>query len=43
LTSVNLNGNAFYYASGRLKDDKDLVLEAVKKNGCALEFASERL
>ena len=31
------------FASERLKDDRDFVLEAVKKNGYALEFASERL
>jgi hypothetical protein len=26
-----------------LKNDKDIVLEAVKKNGYSLEFASENL
>jgi len=43
LEAVKKNGCAFYYASGRLKNDKYFVLEAVKKNGCALEYASKRL
>ena len=28
---------------GDLQDDKEVVLEAVKQDGCALEFASDRL
>ena len=29
--------------SPRLKDDRDMVIEAVKENGCCIRFASERL
>ena len=31
---------ALEFASGRLKDNKDIVLEAVKKTGYALKYAS---
>ena len=31
------------YASDRLKNNKEIVLEAVKQNGLALEYASDRL
>ena len=34
---------ALQYASESLKDDRVIVLEAVKENGRALEYASERL
>jgi hypothetical protein len=30
LEAVKQDGNALKYASGRLKDDRDIVLEAVK-------------
>jgi hypothetical protein len=30
LAAVNYNGDALEYASERLKDDKDIVLEAIK-------------
>jgi hypothetical protein len=30
LEAVKKNGSALYFASERLKDDKDIVLEAVK-------------
>ena len=41
--SGNVNSYILKYASDRLKDDKDIVIEAVKNNGFALEFASDRL
>jgi hypothetical protein len=31
------------YASDRLKDDKDVVIEAVKHNGMSLGYSSSRL
>ena len=31
------------YASDRLKDDKDVVMTAVKNNGFAIQYASDRL
>jgi hypothetical protein len=34
---------ALQYASEKLKDDKEVVLEAVKKNCYVLKYASERL
>jgi len=34
---------ALEYASEKLKDDKEIVLEAVKQDGLALEYASEKL
>ena len=39
-------GKTLYYwdaASDELKDDKELVMEAVTNDGGALEFASDRL
>jgi hypothetical protein len=40
---VKQNGYALRTASERLKDDKDVVLEAVKQISVALRYASERL
>jgi len=34
---------ALEYASEKLKDDKEIVLEAVKQDGLALQFISEKL
>ena len=34
---------SLYFASERLRDDKDVVMAAVQQNGMALYFASERL
>ena len=31
------------YVSGVLREDREVVLEAVKRNGNALKFASEEL
>ena len=44
MLAVNKNG---YYglslASDRLRDDKEVVIEAVKKDGNAIKYASKRL
>ena len=37
------NGLALQYASERLRDDKDVVLAAVKEDGHTLQFVSDRL
>lgn len=37
------NGSPLQFASDRLKNDKEIVLEAVKANGYALQFASDEL
>ena len=37
------NGLALKYASKEIKNDKEMVLLAVKSNGNALEYASEEL
>ncbi len=34
---------ALKYASGRLKDDKNFILEAVNYHGYALNYASKRI
>ena len=36
------DGRALKYASATLKDDREIVLEAVKQNGHALEYARLR-
>lgn len=36
-------GRALQFASEKLRNDKDVVLEAVKQDGRALRFASENL
>ena len=36
------NGDVLKYASMELRDDKDVVLSAVKKNGWSLSYASDR-
>lgn len=36
------NGEALQFASERLNNDKDVVLEAIKQNGDAFRFASAR-
>jgi hypothetical protein len=43
LKAVGKIGYVLYFASDRIKDDKDIVLEIVKQDGYALEFASVRL
>ena len=40
MEAVKKNGYALQYASGRLTDDKDIVLKAVKYDGFVLQFAS---
>ena len=37
------NGDALDYASDELKDNKEVVLEAIRQYGDALEYTSERL
>ena len=37
------DGDTLQYASKDLRDNKEVVMEAVKQNGYALESASERL
>jgi hypothetical protein len=45
LAAVTNNGSSYFsalqYASDKLKDDKEIVLAAVKQNGMALEYASK--
>ena len=36
-------GNGLFYLSKEQKDDKEIVLLAVKRNGLAIKFASKRL
>lgn len=43
MAAVSRNGEALYYASGRLRDDSDVVLAAVTETGDALRFASSAL
>ncbi len=44
LDVVKQNGYAFEFASKELRNDKEIVLEAVKHGSCStLEYASERL
>lgn len=40
---VQFHGNLLKYASDKVKDDIEVVREAVKSNCCALRFASERV
>ena len=40
LSAIKEYGDALQYASERLKDDKEVVLAAVNKDGIALDFAS---
>ena len=42
LAACRLNGRALMYATSTLKNDKALVLEAVRNTGFALEYASKR-
>ena len=37
------NINFLQYISDRLKNDKEIIIEAIKKNGNALVFASNEL
>jgi len=39
----NLNWYAVYYLDQSLKDDKQIMMAAVKKNGYAYTYASDRL
>ena len=41
--AVEAAPSALLYASERLKNDKEVVLAAVKRSGAALEYASEEL
>ena len=43
LAAVNKNGTALYYASHKLRNDRDVVMTAVNQNGLALFYASENL
>ena len=42
-SAINRDSNALKYFSDEIKDDKKLVLKAVKFHGLALQHASERL
>ena len=37
------DGTILEFASDEIKDDKDVVITAVKENGMALQFVSDRL
>eukprot|EP00435_Cladocopium_sp_Y103_P061593 s299_g23.t1 len=41
--SVRFDGLALQYASPSLRQDREIVLQAVRQHGCALEFACEEL
>ena len=41
--TVKIDGQELYYASKQLRDDYDVVLEAVKNKGLILKYASKRL
>ena len=43
MAAVNQDGNALHLVSEDLQRDKEIVMAAVKYNGCALEFASFEL
>jgi len=43
LKAVKDNGVLLEYASARLRDNDQIVSEAVKQDECALEYASPRL
>ncbi len=40
---IHRNGDVLKYASNRLRDDKEVVLLAVKSSGWSLQYASDRL
>jgi len=42
-SAIKQNGWVLYYASGRLRDDREIVLIAVKQYGLVLKCASDRL
>lgn len=42
-SSSTKNGQGLYYASQTLRNDKQVVLEAVKNKGIILKYASARL
>jgi len=43
LAGVKIDGQELYFASTALRDDKDVVYEAVKNKGLILKYASKRL
>ncbi len=43
MEAVKKIGNALFDASENLKNDKEIVLEAVKKYGFPLKYASDNL
>ena len=43
MASVKDCGQTLYYASEKLRDDEEVVLEAVKQKGLILKYASKRL
>lgn len=40
---IKKDGKLLDFASARLQDDEEVVMEAVKQNPISLEFASKRL
>ena len=43
MEGVKINGQELYYASEELRDDEEVVYEAVKNKGIILKYASKRL
>ncbi len=43
LEKLQQDGNFLYFASEELKDDEQIVQEAVKRNGKCLQYASNKL
>ena len=43
MEGCKIDGQVLYYASEELRDDKEVVLEAVKNKGIIVKYASERL
>ena len=43
IEAVSQDGNALKYVSEELQGDRDIVMAALKNDGCALAYASKNL